>query len=148
MMADYNGWADQPEEEREALDQLVEGWRARISAGRVLPSTRLVQEPDAPFGSRPPTPRSDSTPRCQVRAATHAGDSLGSVKATADPSFNLPSPQMLPQWMYCLVSHPALRCGGAISSPSCLSNAIAQREPCRGWGRSWEGSVENDAKAR
>jgi hypothetical protein len=22
MMADYNGWADQPEEEREALDQL------------------------------------------------------------------------------------------------------------------------------
>jgi hypothetical protein len=30
MIADYNGWTDQPEEEREALDQLADPAPARV----------------------------------------------------------------------------------------------------------------------
>jgi hypothetical protein len=37
MTADYNGWNDQPEEEREALDQLELPTRVADEGGRDLP---------------------------------------------------------------------------------------------------------------
>ena len=37
MAADYNGWADQPEEEREALDQLEMTLPTAVSNRRHLP---------------------------------------------------------------------------------------------------------------
>jgi hypothetical protein len=40
MMADYNGWADQPEEEREALDRLEVTPVSIASARRGLPALR------------------------------------------------------------------------------------------------------------
>jgi len=42
MMADYNGWADQSEEEREALDQLEMTLVSTASARRHLPALRGV----------------------------------------------------------------------------------------------------------
>jgi len=40
MIADYNGWADQPEEEREALDQLEMTLVPTASTRRHLPALR------------------------------------------------------------------------------------------------------------
>jgi hypothetical protein len=40
MMADYNGWADQREEEREELDQLEMTLVSTASAHRRLPALR------------------------------------------------------------------------------------------------------------
>jgi hypothetical protein len=42
MTADYNGWADQPEEEREALDQLEMTLGSTAPARRHLPALRGV----------------------------------------------------------------------------------------------------------
>ena len=40
MTADYNGWADQPEDEREALDQLEITLATAASKPRHLPRVR------------------------------------------------------------------------------------------------------------
>ena len=42
MTADYNGWADQPEEEREALDQLQMTLATVASTRRRLPALRRL----------------------------------------------------------------------------------------------------------
>ena len=42
MMADYNGWADEREDEREALDQLDLTLTPAVSARRHLPALRAL----------------------------------------------------------------------------------------------------------